>query len=223
MRKLGAAGIALVGLWSLTYVPSLLAYPISFASFGTADLPPGLVVTAMTLSIVPALGTLALGLFLIIKREQLAERWFPDETLDVRLDGLVLLRVGMILIGVGLVIEAFISILRAPAGALGDALQIMMTGGDWYLWESPSLAYSLSDLALTLVQLALGCVLVVRAQPIAARLWLGKAAPEPPAAPPSPYSCPTCGAPYDPNDYVGGDAEARCTECGATLELPPHA
>ncbi|MBI5232550.1 MAG: hypothetical protein HY876_10360 [Coriobacteriales bacterium] len=72
----------------------------------------------------------------------------------------------------------------------------------------------ISGLVTGLLELAIAGVLLWQSDAIARLFWF-KRTPTPPRDPEG-ARCPSCGAPFDPDDYVDPDT-ARCTQCRQPL------
>jgi hypothetical protein len=170
----------------------------------------------VALYLAPALVLAAIGLTLIWQRERLAARWFSDEPLGDGLDAVSALRVGIILLGLAFCVvalqTALLTILRPWILAASD----QATFGAGYTDPQPLAAW-LPVVVARAAQLLLGAGLVWFAKPLAMLLWSHEVVRTPRERPQSP-ACPTCGQPFNPDDYVPG-AAARCSGCGQPLEV----
>lgn len=208
MRKLGAVVLVVVGLLSImqaiasiAFLPTLLsAASQSGVSHGLAKLYTGFAVIALILGVI-------LGVVLIAWRRDLAARLFDDDGCVVTIDAPVLLRVGIVLVGLILAAEALPAALDAVASTL---LQDDLVAGSsgWLVW--------LSGLGNPLLRLAVGLAMVWSARPLAAMLVRPARPAKTVASQSSLCACPACGAPYDPADYQQG-IERLCERCASPL------
>jgi hypothetical protein len=217
MRKLARLGIALMGVWSLVGAISALWYPLTVATLNTGELPKPL---AVVMAVLPALATAAVGVFLVFGAAWIADRLVPDVDVSLGVAPDALLRVGLILAGLLLVADGAPTFIRylvtpvvdiaiAAAQAGGNASDLGLTS---QLWRS--VPYALA----ALVSVGIGWFLVARSAQLTRRL-LGPAPASAEDLSRSLSTCPSCGAEYDPADYVGGLAEPRCSVCSQPL---PH-
>jgi len=152
------------------------------------------------------------GGLLIVRREHLAARWFDETDADLALDALGLLRAGLIVVGVGLLMQGVTRLLAAASSTVSAfTYQAMPEYGGLQVVDWTSIAV---HGLIGVVLFAAGALLMTRSDPFASRLWSGKT--------PQPESqrggstCPVCGAAYDPAEYRD-PASARCDQCGSEL------
>ena len=214
MRKLASVAVLFAGLMAVVLVPPLLAY-VTFGLQGGEVSGPGGALLAI-LSLAPAVITLLIGLYLIWRRHELAARWFDDEPVDLMVDALPLLRIGLIVVGVWLVTESAGSFVGVLVSTAQDAMRASLLSPDELSVGFDNPAISLTILLIPLAKLGIGFLLITYSSQIASRLWRDPKAPAVEAAV-EPSRCPSCGAPYDPRDYEQG-VTARCTECGEALD-----
>jgi hypothetical protein len=218
VKKLGVVAIVAVGLLSVLEAMALLRLSITtlLEMYGR---PRFAAVLAFLLSLLPFMGSLVLGAFLITNRQQLAERWFQDADIGISLDAVSLLRLALIVIGVIWVIDSILSVLKSVAGLIIQAASGRLMAETWGL-TTRDLGAFLQDLVVPLIVLGIGALLLARSQPLASYLWVGRKVvvePEEPALP----KCPACGTPFDPAEYKGGMITARCSGCNEPLDLQP--
>jgi len=170
MRRLAVLGIALVGLtFLLTAVGQVLA-PLSLlsANFGSG-LPKW---AAAVLLMLPSLISAAGGLFLLLRRESLAERWFPEPESQLTIAGDGLARVGVVLIGLSLVVHAIptlISQLTAPVVTI-VMIKAQVNIGMGMSDVLSELSNSIPAYLGTIASFVVGWLMIARSQPLAA--WL---------------------------------------------------
>jgi len=221
MRRLVAAMTALLGLVMLAGSFNLLLSPITVLF---AELPLGEAAVAMVLSVLPAAASIALAVFLIRRRERIAAWYVPEGEDAPAVPAENLLRVGLVLLGLYLVVQAIPDLLATATAPVVNWLQARADT----VFGEPYAAYSswrwliqnVPRIAANLASLAIGCVLILKREPIVARILREG----PPAKDDAPEvalpQCESCGAPYDPAEYDGGAAEARCMTCKEPLGLP---
>jgi len=210
VRRLGAGLVALIGLWiilsSLAVVPALL---------GLSALDEIRVSYFFVVGVLPCVVAVAIGAWLIAKRQRLAEDWFPDEPLTGAIDALTLLRIGLILIGVWIATWGIVEIVRHLALVLvPESRDLAFEPRDVFRAELPGLI-------ARFVQVMIGLALLVYSTQFGERL-LAEQAPDAPEAKPDDSAlprCPECGTAYDPADYRGGLYPAECDGCGAALDV----
>ncbi|HTY25717.1 MAG TPA: hypothetical protein VMC85_21485 [Desulfomonilaceae bacterium] len=208
MRKLGVIAIVVIGLLALLQGWTWISYSITaIRADGTPQ--------AFVLSLLPLIGCLVLGAFLISNRELLADRWFQDADIGISLDAVSLLRLGLIIIGVNLIVDAVPSVLKSVSDLIIQGAQGKFNA-ETLAWPNVGWGF-LQGLVLQLIQLGIGLLLISHSQSLAAYLWLGRTVVEPEA--PTLPQCPACGTPFDPNDYQEGTSIARCSACQAPLDL----
>ena len=210
MKKLGVVAIVAVGLLTLVWAVEWISYTISTVkTYGNPQ--------EFVISLLPFIGCLVLSALLILNRQRLAERWFQDGDIGISLGAVSLLRLGLIIIGVYLIIDAIPSALKSVSESILQATQDrlippMFLAHDQLLWVY------LQRLVFPAVELCMGLLLIARSQSLASYLWVGRKVvvePEEPALP----KCPACGTPFDPAEYKGGMITARCSACNEPLDL----
>ena len=213
MRGLGKVAIVATGFgvaaWALALMPSWAWIVASgFQQPGTSWFP---MIGAL---LVPTGLLMAFGWWLIARRDWLSGRLFDDADTPIAVDGPDLLRVGIIILGLGLLIVS-IPRLLGTIGTRGTYAtqqrapdQMTIVEGPW-----PTLA---AAAAVGLVQLVAGVLLLRRSDAIARRLWLPRRETGP--MPGEMSACPACGAGFDPEDYDDASS-ARCATCHSPLYL----
>jgi hypothetical protein len=218
MRKLGVLGIALVGVLLLISSVGLFWFPISLFFADIGGYPK---VLAVFLATLPFLLSLAGGLFLLNRRDSLAERWFPESESPFVLAADDLLRIGLVLIGVYLFAQAIPSLISQVTGPIVRIIQVnAQIDADLGASDAWSQLFSSApNILATIVRLVIAWFLVVRSAGIAVRL-IGHSSPVQGAQNVALLACPSCGAPFDPSEYEGGVAVPRCTACKQPLDIP---
>jgi hypothetical protein len=213
MRGLGKVVIVAMGFgvaaWALALTPSWAWIVASgFQQPGTNWLP---VIGAL---LVPTGLLIAFGWWLIAKRDWLSARLFDDTDTPIAVDGPDLLRVGIIILGLGLLIVSIPRLLGA-IGTWGTyatqqpaADQMTVVEAPW-----PTLA---ATAAIGLVQLVAGVLFLRRSEPIAERLWIPRRPAGPAPTPREISTCPACGAAFDARDYDDAGS-AICAACHSPL------
>jgi hypothetical protein len=212
VRRIGSVALVLTGIWVLTQALLLLSFPVNLLLFGSGGEVRRLV--AVPVALLPALATALLGVWLIVRRRQLSARWFDDDGPAVRLDGLSLLRAGLLLIGVSVLLGGVMALFSAGARfALYDVEPAYDIGAGEALRElAPEFAVGGAGIAV-------GLLLIAVSRPLSRRLWSGRGTP-PASAGPEPSHCRGCGAAYDPADYEqGGPFPPTCGACGEPLDI----
>jgi len=207
LKQLGVVAIVFVGLTSIMQALTFVAGNTwAFAMIG--DPTPENVISFIGVMTGVAL-SLALGFLLLAKRHRLADRLFDDTEVDFAIDGVTLLRVAVIVFGLILLVG---SAPRLIGSVSSWASQVAMERAyDMELSQDPGVYWSIAAGALIgVLEAVAGVVFLVRSQSLAERLWFGA---RPIAEVSRPMSaCPSCGAAFDPDDYVDR-ANARCVEC----------
>lgn len=214
MRRLGVVGITLLGLMTLLQgVGSFLSAFWVFGSGGdTKDM-----ALAVVSGFAPVIFLVVAGLLLIAYRERLAARWFADEPIDSSIDAAPLLRVGIILLGFYVALYAASSILVSALDPIVSSAKNRAAFGAGFgevktFWDiAPGIAEGM-------LRLLVGLALVWYSGSLAGWLWTHERAAPVAREGDGMSLCPSCGAPFDPADYVPG-SEARCVECGQPLSI----
>lgn len=221
MRKLVAAVLAVAGLAILASSLSLLLVPISVLYMG---LPFWQSVMAFALSLVPGIASVALGAYLVRDRERIATWYVPEDDAAPVVSTESLLRVGLVLLGVYLVVQAIPALLGLLTSPLVNWLQVRIDtiyGNPGFAdqvtwgWVTQNIPRAVSNL----VSLTFGYLLLAKREQAVARILGG----DPVIAGEAEATlaqCQSCGASYDPADYDGGVMEARCMNCKEPLDLP---
>jgi uncharacterized membrane protein HdeD (DUF308 family) len=207
MRKFGMLGIVLIGLTFVMNGVAYVALPFSaWANGATSHWP------AMLVELLPALAYLAGGIFLIVRRESLARRLFPDEDAPLSVTSNALVRTGLVLVGAFMMAGAIPGLFTQVATAAVVLSESGQGLGPVDVWQE------VPGVAQVLVAFLVGWFLVARSRSLTDRLLRE---PKPPA--PAPVAsgpvCPSCGTPFDPADYQGGLVAARCCACGSPLDV----
>jgi len=169
--------------------------------------------TSLVVSLLTAVALLGLGVFLILQRDRLAERWFVDSELRLSVDPLPAVRLGVVLVGLVLVATGIPALLGSVGSVLVD--RILRQPG---LYDPQLVALMWRDgmAALAgLVQIGVGVVLVGRSQSLAQIAW-GQARPQQDRDDEA-YVCEACGEPYDPTDYAPENETWECANCRTPL------
>jgi len=206
VRKLGAGALVVVGLLMLGQSLTNLGLPLSIViSAGAIG---HLSRTLLILTFAPALATAVFGVLLIGMRRTLSRLWFDEAPVDVALEPVQLLRLGVIIIGLALLGQGILGVLQSLSSwaqgiAFGGALPAQALLGTLYT--------ALPRFLILLV----GAALIRWSAPVASRFWSGSTTSAAPAEVHG-ATCPSCGAPYDPADYRPG-VERKCEMCGEPL------
>jgi hypothetical protein len=217
VRKLAVLGIAIVGLVALLSSLSYVASPAQLFVLGALGSTPGVIALAITIT--PVLVSIAGGLYLLLRRETIADAWFreADESAVVAAEDMV--RAGMILIGVYLLVQAVPTLINGVGRAVFSVTQAgqELAQGAMTLGSSDVrviLLESAPGILASLASLGLGWLLVARSRQLTRRLIGSDPVQRSLAA------CPSCGTLYDPSEYEGGLSAARCPTCKQELALP---
>ena len=209
MRKLVAVVLVVVGLLEIGQVISLIA-----ASSGTGLLQQSgraASGSAIPFSVVAIVLGLVFAAALIIGRDAISARLFPDEALDIGIDAPMLLRVGLLFIGLGLAVNGLVGTVIGAINAIGQQTGPLGGGAPPGFW-----ILGLGNVVDGLVRLVSGLGIIAVARPLAK--WLTGQVPAAAIKPTSLRACPECGASYDPADYRDG-SQPRCVECHAPLDV----
>lgn len=223
MRRLAELSFVVLGLYA---VLQAITYVFSVASVFTASgLPDWQLLGLGLLSSLPSLVAAGAGVFLIRQRERLSQRFVEDVAFELPVGPTDLLRIGLLIAGVVLVVQAAPSVLSAVVQPFLRFAQERAMSAEWGpatfdVWGG------LVRLLITVGQLGLGILITVRAMRLADWLWaLGEPCEPKMAAtvvPASPFTCASCGTPYDPTEYEGGVSEPRCSMCKEPLDMAAH-
>ncbi len=211
MRGLGKVAIVATGFgvaaWALALMPSWIWVIASgFQQPGTNWLP---IIGAL---LVPTGLLIAFGWWLIARRDWLSDRLFDDADTPIAVDGPDLLRVGIIILGLGLLIVS-IPRLLGTIGTWGTYATQQRAADQMTIVESPWPTLAAAA-AIGLVQLGAGVLFLRRSDAIARRLWLPRRVTRP--IPGEMSACPACGASFDSGDYEDASS-ARCAACHSPL------
>jgi len=203
--------LVLVGIWVLTQALWRLSFPLDLLINGGGPLRR---LVAVPVALLPVLGAVALGVWLIARRRELAARWFADDGPEVRLDGFSLLRAGILVIAVAAFMAGVVALISAGARFI-----FYDAGGDMGLGTSEALRSVAPELAAGACGIVIGLVLIAVSAPLSRRLWSDRRRP-PTSSRLDSAHCPACGAPYDPADYEqGGPFPPTCEACGEPLDV----
>jgi len=214
MRRLGVVGITLVGLATLLQGTGSLLSAFWVFESGSGYEGEALVVAS---AFAPVILLMLAGFLLIVYRERIAARWFPDEPIDSAIDAASLLRVGIMLLGLYVTLYAASSIVVSALDPILTSARARLVFGVGFT-EPTSFWDVAPGFAAAVMRLLLGFVLVWFSGPLASWLWTHERATPVARGGEGMSSCPACGAPFDPADYVPG-SEARCVECGQPLSI----
>ena len=219
MRKLGVLGIALVGVLLLVSSVGFIWLPISVVFADIGGYPKAL---AVFLATMPFLLSLGGGIFLLDRRDPLSELWFSDSESPLAVAPDDMLRMGLVLIGAYLFVEAIpalVSQLTVPfVQIIQINAQIDAGLGASDVWSD--LVRAAPNILATIVRLGIGWLLIARSAGIAERLIGVSSRVKEAQVPQSLLACPSCGAPFDPSEYAGGLLEPRCATCNQPLDIP---
>ena len=208
MKRIGTVALVLVGIWVLTQALFHLSFPLDLLINGGA---PTRRLVAVPVALLPPFAAAALGVWLIARRRELAARWFADDGPEVRLDGLSLLRAGILVIAVAAFVGGVVALISAGARV------IFYAGGEMGLGAGEALRRVAPQFVAAVSGIVIGLVLIAASAPLSRRLWVDRRRPPTPSRP-EPAHCPVCGAPYDPADYEpGGLFPPTCEACGESL------
>ena len=218
MRNIGVVAVVFMGILVVAQAIALVNFTISmWPMFWDEGFPGVLMVLA---SIVPVAVTLAFGAYLITRRHQLADAWFNDDSAEVVIEPEILLRTGLILVGVWLIATSLPSFARPFLTWIVQAVRDG-TMDSVFAESAPPMftgfLFALPDLLVLSVEMAFGALLILRSRQIAERLWNG--ASEAAEKVCVDHLCPSCGEPYDPSGYRDDVTEPRCSKCGASVSL----
>ena len=210
MKRIGTVALVLVGIWAITEAIFHLSFPLEELINGGG---PVRRLIAVPVALLPAIAAAALGVWLIVRRRELAARWFADDGPEVRLDGRSLLRAGILIIALASVAGGVVALVSAGARFLFYA------NGESGLGAGETLRMLASQIAAGACGIVIGLVLIAVSSRLSHRLWRESRRPPGPVRP-VPARCPHCGAPYAPTDYQqGGPFTPTCEECGEPLDV----
>jgi hypothetical protein len=199
----------LVGIWALAQAILHLSFPLDLLINGGG---PVRRLIAVPVALLPAIAVAALGVWLIVRRRELATRWFADDGPEVRLDGRSLLRAGILIIALASFAGGVVTLVSAGARFLFYA------NGESGLGAGEALRMVASQLAAGACGIVIGLVLIAVSSRLSRRLWRESRQPEPVRA--ESEHCPHCAAPYDSAEYQqGGPFPPTCEECGEPLDV----
>jgi membrane protein YqaA with SNARE-associated domain len=204
VKRLGVVAIVFAGLLVIGQSISLL----STAMRGSAGsgLRGGALLLATSGSIAGVGVGVVFGVLLIAFRRQLADRWFDDDETGWSIDGVTLLRVGLVLLGTIMVAEAIPTLFISMGSAMIQAFTFSkeMGSDQSQIWSGLLLSGGLSAV-FGLVRALIGVLLVVYAGRLSGRLMRQPRVATPRRSEPvQMLACASCGATYDPADYREG-------------------
>ena len=214
----------------MALVVSLVGVPIFVQTLSYAILPLNVAVSAMPmkqkvpmllLALIPPLLALAIGLGLFLNRRRIAERYTPEGTEALWPSSPALMRVAVVILGLGLFANGLPSLARYTVGPFTSWwLASSLTDGAWMASAISPQQYLIEnapDAVAALVSLGLGVWLIWARDSLVARFTGDRLTTT--AERPASGSCPSCGAEYDPADYEGGVAQPRCMNCKGPLDI----
>ena len=214
MRKLGTVGIALLGLVfllnAITYLFGL--FSVFTNDFGVSRLLVGVLYAT------PVLLSAAAGATLLLRRERLAGRWFPDDDSPLTIAAEDLARIGIVLVGVYMFTQAFPTLVSQIANPLvGIAMaNAQVDAGLGAADVAQQMLRSVPNYLATVASFIVGWMMVANSERLAKRL-VGMPPATVEARAHAASQCPSCGARFDPSDYEGGLTLPRCPECQEVL------
>ncbi|MHB8858357.1 MAG: tetratricopeptide repeat protein [Thermoleophilia bacterium] len=208
MRKFGAAVIIVMGLYAIVQA-------VSRISIRTLIDAQDLGISYVIYFLAPSAALIIFGASLIFFRERLASRWFPDSAMHLAIQGVHVVRLGLIFAGLLFTVAAASAIIVTVMAAIQN--QLMMDEIGTFASQGVASFWTrlLPPLIGDFVQLGMGAALIIGSTRIARRVW---AMPSFESASESAPACSVCGRPYDPADY-GQDAKATCFSCHEPLDL----
>ena len=212
MRKFGIAVIIVMGLYAIVL------------SVTRIDIRTLIDVRSLGLSfdiyfLLPSAALIVFGASLIGFRERLASRWFSDSAVNLSVQGVHVVRLGLIFVGLFFSVLAITSIIVTLMASIQS--QLMMGDLGDYASQGVTSFWRrlLPPLIGNFIQLGIGAGLIIGSTRIARRVW---AMPSFEKSKESAPACAACGTPYDPADY-GLDAKATCFSCHEPLDLGANA
>ena len=168
MRKLAVLGIALLAVLALTSAPGLLTY--AFIFFGSAAAGGSSWKTALiggAIGAIPCVILVVLAWWLLANRERLADKWFPDASVEVAVDPSVLLPPAVALLGLWLSVSGLSGVFRNFATVIQEYLQVR---AQHQFPLQAVLAPQIPTILAELLTFGLGLLIVLRRKPLAQ--WL---------------------------------------------------
>lgn len=167
MKRIGVVGIALIGLWVLVTSPGLLV----FVSFGLASLFQGGrqagLAFALLFGSLPFMLALVVGLVLIAKRTQLADRLFDDSPLELAVDSSTLIGAGVVLLGLAIAVGGGKGLLQDVSQGVNLALSASsFPGGPREFAFLQPLLNLIPGAIAQVAALVLGLVFVIRSRSV---------------------------------------------------------
>lgn len=197
--------IVLMGLFSIS---------LAFIRLSTHSITSSPFIDYFALNI-PSACLFLFGALLINFRERLASRLFSDSSLNSLVDGVHIVRLGFIFLGLFLATLAFSGMLVGIIGAyeystMESPLFGVETPG---FWERifPALVGEA-------FQLACGLFFILGSMSLSQRVWSLQPIEDDDDCE-SLFICPVCHEPFDPADYQPDVAEPRCSRCGTVLDM----
>jgi hypothetical protein len=206
VRNLARIAIIFVGLTALTRIPDRLwdvAELLRTPDYGQRGS------TAAVILVAAVVVLAALGIGLVALSGRMAAAWFDnDERAALTIEPAELLRIALLTFG-------YVTIAYSITGGIASIGFTFVNEGAFELGTLPYLA----QFAGMIGQFLVGLATIALAGPISHRLagirQATKRAVPVSTAPLS--SCASCGAPYDPDDYIPGVTH-RCSECRQVIE-----
>lgn len=218
MRKFVALVVSLVGV--LVFVQAL-SYSILPLNVAVSAVPMGQKVPMLLLALIPPLLALAIGLGLFFNRKRIAERYTTDGTEALWPSSPDVLRVAIVVLGLGLISNGLPSLARYIVGPFTSWWLSSSVGDGVFMASAISpqqyLIENAPESVAALVSTGLGIWLIWTRGSLVTR-FMGDSSTAS-AAQPVLSECPSCGAAYDPADYEGGVAQPRCGSCKEPLDL----
>ena len=166
-------------------------------------------------ALLPTAALIVFGATLIGFRERLASRLFPDSAVNLSVQGVHVVRIGLIFVGLFFTVSGITGIIMSVSASIErqfsmDDLGAYAAQGVTGFWT-----YLLPPMISNLIQLGIGTGLIIGSTRIARRVWAMPSFDRSSASTPV---CANCGTPYDPADY-GLDTKATCFACHEPLDL----
>lgn len=203
MRKLGVVIFVLMGLFSISLALTRLntqhVTSSSFFDFFALN--------------VPAVSLFLFGVPLIIFRERLAFRLFSDASFNTLVDGVHIVRLGFIFLGLFLATVAFsamiVNIIASYEYSKLDDTFVATPG----FWETFS-----PNLIGDIFEFACGLFFIIGSMALSRRVWSLQRV-EVDDNWDNVSACPVCHEPFDPADYRPDIADPKCLKCGMARDM----
>ena len=165
MRRTGTALLALMGVWILATSPSLLQYGVLWLaswSIPESGISKRHLILGTGAIALPFLLAIAIGLFLILMRDSLGRRLFPDSDPQLAPDAVTVLIVGIVLLGIFMSVSSLRGLVSTITSSISNLLRERGTDVGAAVFARQQFWFLIPQVLADLVELAVGLFLVLR-------------------------------------------------------------